>query len=66
MRREYVVTVPVHGYVNYIVEARSAVEAKAKVNRQGAGDNEDFEITWVGRAGEVRETENSKAERGAS
>lgn len=66
MSREYTVTVPVHGYVTYVVEAQSASEALAKVNDQRAGVNDDFEITWIGKARDAKETEPSKAERGVA
>lgn len=65
MSREYIVTVPVHGTVSYVVDAQTAAEALAKVNDQRAGENDDLEITWVGRARDARETDNSKVERGA-
>jgi len=65
MTREYIVTVPVRGYVQYVVDAESGTEALSKVDNLRAGYNEDIEITWVGKAREARETENSKIERGA-
>lgn len=66
MSREYIVTVPIHGYVQYVVDAESGAEALSKVDDQRAGYNEDVEITWIGKAREARETENSKIERGAA
>lgn len=66
MSREYVVTVPVHGYVTYVVEAESASEALAMVNDECAGINEAFEIMWIGKARDAKETQASKAERGVA
>ena len=65
MSREYIVTVPIRGYVQYVVDAESGAEALSKVDNQDAGYNEDIEVVWIGRAKRARETENSKIERGA-
>lgn len=64
MSNEYVVTVPVHGYVTYVVDADTGTDALAKVNRLADGiENDEFQITWIGKARDARETEQSKIDR---